>query len=55
MVKLPHEEIDAGYGVLWPEEGRDSSCYVKLAEKAGFFVSEQREKNHVFVLKLQKP
>ena len=55
LVKLPHEEIDAGYGVLWPEEGRDPSYYVNLAEKTGFVIVEQREKGHQFFLKLQKP
>ncbi len=28
LVELPEEEIDAGYGVLWPEKGRD--LYVLL-------------------------
>ena len=55
LVKLPPEEIDAGYGVLWPEEGRDSSYYVNLAEQAGFVVVERREESHQFFLKLQKP
>lgn len=55
LVKLPHEEINAGYGVLWPEEGRDPSYYVKLAEAAGFNVAEQREKDRVFFLKLRRP
>ena len=55
LVKLPHEEIDAGYGVLWPEEGRDPSYYVNLAEKTGFVIVEQGEKGHQFFLKLLKP
>ena len=55
LVKLPHEEIDAGYGVSWPEEGRAPSYYVNLAEQAGFDVVEQREEDHQFFLKLQKP
>ena len=55
LVKLPHEEIDTGYGVPWPEEGRDPSYYVKLAEKTGFDLVEQKEKDHQFFLKLRKP
>ena len=55
LVRLPDEEIDAGYGVLWPEAGRDSSYYVNLAEQTGFVVVDQREEEHQFFLKLQKP
>ena len=55
LVKLPHEEIDAGYGMPWTEEGRDSSYYVNLAEQVGFIVVDQREEDHQFFLKLQKP
>jgi len=54
-VKLPDEEIDAGYGVLWPEEGRDLSHYVQLAEHAGFKVVSRRESEQRVFLKLRKP
>ena len=54
-VQLPDEEIDAGYGVLWPEEGRDLSYYVGLAENAGFEVISRRESNQMFFLELRKP
>jgi len=55
LVKLPNEEIDAMYGVLWPEEEQDLSYYVRLAENAGFNVVAQREKDGVLFLKLRKP
>jgi len=54
-VKLPNEEIDAMYGVLWPEEEQDLSYYVRLAENVGFNVVAQREKDGVLFLKLRKP
>ena len=54
-VQLPDEEIDAGYGVLWPEEGRDMSYYVGLAKNAGFEVVSQRESGQMFFLELRKP
>jgi len=55
LVRLPNEEIDAMYGVLWPEEEQDLSYYVRLAENAGFNVVAQREKDGVLFLKLRKP
>ena len=55
LVKLPDEEINAGYGVLWPEEEQDLSYYVQLAENVGFNIVAQREKDRVFFLKLRKP
>ena len=54
-VKLPRAEIDTGYGVLWPEEGRDLSHYVQLAESAGFEVVSQRESEQMVFLELRKP
>lgn len=54
-VKLPNEEIDAAYGVLWPEEEQGLSYNVRLAESAGFDVVAQRESDRVFFLKLRKP
>ncbi len=55
LVMLPHEEFDTGYGAKWPEEGRDSSYYVKLAEETGFVVVERREEGRQFFLKLSRP
>ena len=54
-VKLPDQEINTGYGALWPEEEQDLSYYLRLAGKAGFDVVEQRENGRVLFLKLQKP
>ena len=54
-VKLLDQEINTGYGALWPEEEQDLSYYLRLAGKAGFDVVEQRENGRVLFLKLQKP
>ncbi len=54
-VKLPEEDITAGYGHVWPEKGRDLSYFVQLAEAAGFNVYNQREEGPVFFLELRKP
>jgi SAM-dependent methyltransferase len=55
LVRLPDEEITAGYGHLWPDEGRDLSHYVTSAENAGFNVLARWEENQVFFLELRKP
>jgi len=55
MIKLPDKEIETGYGVLWPDKGRDLSHYLKLAENAGFNVVAQKEKDQMFYLELRKP
>jgi SAM-dependent methyltransferase len=54
-VKLPDEEVDAGYGMLWPEEGRELSYYVRLAEETGFQVVSQWEEGQQIFLELWKP
>lgn len=54
-VKLPKEEIDATYGVLWPENGRIVSYYVQLADNAGFEEISTREEGQQLFLELQKP
>ena len=55
LVELPNEEINAGYGVLWPEDGRDLPYYLRLAENAGFDVVARNQKERVFFLGLRKP
>ena len=55
LVRLPDEEISTGYGTHWPEREQDLAYYLALADKAGFTVTEQRESDRVFVLKLQRP
>jgi len=54
-VKLPEEEIDTAYGVLWPENGRIVSYYLQLADDAGFEVVSTREDGQQLFLELQKP
>jgi len=55
LVKLPNEEIETGYGNLWPGEEHDVPYYVRLAENAGYNVVAQRQKDRVFRLELRKP
>lgn len=55
LVKLPDEEIAAGYRHLWPVEGRDLSYYMRLAKDAGFNVVAQDVKDRAFFLELQRP
>jgi len=47
--------MDAGYGILWPEEGRELSCYVQLAEDRGFETVSQKEEGQRLFLELRKP
>ena len=54
-VKLPEEEVDGGYGMLWPEGGRGVTYYVELAESKGFEVVLQEEEGQRFFLELRKP
>ena len=54
-VKLGEEVVEAGYGMLWPEEGRRSSYYVELARSAGFEVVLQKEEGRRLFLELRKP
>ena len=54
-VKLPEEEVDAGYGMLWPEGGRDAAYYLELAESAGFKAVLQREEVQRLFRDLRKP
>ena len=54
-IGLPKEEIATGYGARWPEKGRNLSCYLQLAENAGFLVTARQEKDTIFYLELKKP
>ena len=54
-VQLPEIEIEAGYGMLWPEEGRGSTFYRELAESAGFEVVQHAEEGQRLYLELRKP
>jgi len=55
LIQLPDKEIETGYGVVWPEKGRELSHYTQLAEAAGFDVITQEETDQVFYLELMKP
>jgi|GEM_PF-124137 len=54
-VRLPDVEINTGYGVRWPEKGRDSDYYVELARHVGFEVSARQEHGQTVFLELRKP
>ena len=54
-VRLGEEEVDAGYGMLWPEGGRGVSYYVGLAKSAGFEVVLQKEEGQRLFLEVRKP
>ena len=55
LIQLPGKEIEVGYGVTWPENGRNLSYYLQLAEKAGFNVVTHKEKDQIFYMELMKP
>ena len=55
LVRVSGREIETGYGQRWPEEARDVSFYVDLAQGSGFRVMEREERGQVFFLCLQKP
>lgn len=52
---LPQEEIITGYGVPWPEAGRDSEYYRELAAEAGFRVERFEQEDTFVKLVLVKP
>jgi ubiquinone/menaquinone biosynthesis C-methylase UbiE len=54
MVTLPSDEVETGYGVVWPEEPFGLADHVERAERVGFEVVEQREEGQVFCLSLRK-
>ena len=54
-IPLPEEEIQTGYGMPWPEEGRGLSDYLALAQEAGFQVLALKEEGRQFYLELRKP
>jgi ubiquinone/menaquinone biosynthesis C-methylase UbiE len=54
-VKLPEKEIQTGYGVKWPEEGRGTAEYVAMAREAGFEVVSSQEDGRRTALELRRP
>jgi len=55
LIRVAGQEIETGYGQLWPEEECDLAFYLGLVEKSGFQVVTQRQHGRVFRLELQKP
>ena len=54
-IKLPEREIETGYGMVWPEEGRGPTFYRELAESAGFEVVQHTEEGRRLYLELRRP
>jgi SAM-dependent methyltransferase len=54
-VRLPEVEIETGYGMQWPDEGRGPAYYRELAESAGFEVVQHTENGQRLYLELRKP
>jgi ubiquinone/menaquinone biosynthesis C-methylase UbiE len=53
-VILPEEEVDTAYGAPWKERRQDSRYFVDLADRSGFTVMSQWEKNSIFHLHLRR-
>jgi ubiquinone/menaquinone biosynthesis C-methylase UbiE len=54
QIHLPNEEVSTGYGVGFADIVQDVSYYTTLAEKAGFQVVDQWQKNRSLYLELEK-
>jgi len=54
-VKVKGQEIETGYGHVWPDEKHDLPFYRALAQDRGFQVVEQTQRERTFFLQLQKP
>lgn len=54
-VKVKDQEIETGYGQLWPDEQRDLLFYRVLAQASEFQVVVQREEGQTLFLQLHKP
>ncbi|MFC2156825.1 class I SAM-dependent methyltransferase [Acidobacteriota bacterium] len=53
-ITLPHKTVKTGYGVRWPEGGRDLEHYLGLAENAGFKIVRRDIQTNWFFLELEK-
>jgi ubiquinone/menaquinone biosynthesis C-methylase UbiE len=51
-VRLPHEEIEVGYGVKWQEQNIE--YFKELAEKAKFKISNEWNNGEIFYLEMSK-
>jgi ubiquinone/menaquinone biosynthesis C-methylase UbiE len=54
-VKLPHEVINTGYGVVLLAQEQNLTYYLELSKNAGFKVINHKENDRLFFLELQKP
>jgi SAM-dependent methyltransferase len=54
-VRLSNVEVEAGYGVQWPEKEQDLTHYTELANTAGFDVADKWQEGRVLFLELRKP
>jgi ubiquinone/menaquinone biosynthesis C-methylase UbiE len=54
QIQLPNEQITTGYGVRFADVVQDVSYYIALAEKTGFQVVDQGQKNRSLYLELEK-
>jgi SAM-dependent methyltransferase len=55
-IDLPDGKVvSTGYGVRWPDEGRDEVHYQCLAEAVGFEVVSTRVTGQHFSMELEKP
>jgi ubiquinone/menaquinone biosynthesis C-methylase UbiE len=56
LVHVAGQQIETGYGQLWPAERRDVAYYLALAAASGFRLVEQRQGGkQIFFIDLQKP
>lgn len=54
LFKLPHEEVEAGYGARWYEQGFPMQAYIEMANEAGFEKVRQKKEGRTFFLELRK-
>ena len=54
-VKLPEEEVETGYGSMWPNKIHDLDYYVSLADSVGFQVARRDTADKIIYLELAKP
>ncbi len=55
VVSLPREEVETGYGAMWPKLVQDLHYYVAKAARVGFEVVDQWERNLIYFVDLAKP
>jgi SAM-dependent methyltransferase len=55
VVSLPREEVETGYGAMWPNLVQDLHYYVAKAARVGFEVVDQWERNLIYFVELAKP